>query len=214
MARSSTVRHPAPVGGEEPEALTWKTVRLAAETYWPVLGARVVDQITQWNGELFDSALRPAPIVLSRMSSVHGHWFPLLDASADQRVGTEVHLVTQARAYSPPNRITSVKRADLLRGMMHRLRTQDGLSPFKRSSAEWCALVMQLHLRLTGKKIWAAPEREETEPAQDLGRGLYRPAQTVVVQDCCPETGAESLPRATIASWPGSLMDLGRITRD
>jgi hypothetical protein len=73
---------------------------------------------------------------------------------------------------------------------------------------------MQLHLRLTGKRIWASPVYEEIEPAKDLGKGLYRPAETVVCQDNDPETGAESLPRATIASWPGSLMDLGLITRD
>ncbi len=214
MARSSTARRPAPVSSDEPEGISFGAMKAAAEFYWPGLGGKVADQWRCWNSELFDNKLRPAPMVLSRMSSVHGHWFPLLDASADQRVGTEVHLITQVRAYSPPARITSIKRADLLRGMMHRLRTQDGQAPFKHNSSEWCALMMQLHLRLTGKRIWAAPEREETEPAKDLGKGAYRSAQTFVIQDCCPETGAESLPRAKIAAWPDSVMDLGRITRD
>lgn len=214
MARSSTARRLAPVNSEEPEGLTFGSMKAAATVYWGQLGARVADQWRCWNKDLFDGKLRPAPMVLSRMSSIHGHWFPLLDASADQRVGTEIHLITQVRAYLPPNRIDSVKRADLLRGMMHRLRTQDGLSPFKGNSPEWCALVMQLHLRLTGKRIWCAPEREETAPAQNLDKGLYRPAETVIVQDCCPETGAESLLRAKIAAWPSSLIDLGYITRD
>jgi hypothetical protein len=188
-------------------------MKAAAEVYYPGLGARVCDQMREWNKDLFDGALRPAPIVLARMSNIEGHWFPLIDR-ADQRVGTEGHLIAQVRDYTPPNRIAFVKRSDLLRGMIHRLRTQDGLAPWRGNSPEWCALVMQLHLRLTGKRIWCAPEYEETTPRQDLGKGLYRPAETFVCQDNDPDTGAESLPRDKIAGWPGTVVELGRITRD
>jgi len=151
--------------------------------------------------------------VLSRMSSVHGHWFPLLDR-ADQRTGTEGHLRTGSTFYMPPHRIAFVKRADLLRGMMHRLHAQDRLAPWLGNSKEWCELVMELHRRLTGERIWCAPEYEETTPRQDLGEGLYRPAETLICQDADPETGAESLPRDKIVGWPGTVIDLGRITRE
>jgi hypothetical protein len=189
-------------------------MRAAVEFYWPGLGGKVADQWREWNRDLFDGALRPAPMVLSRMSSIHGHWFPLLDSSANQRVGTEVHLITQVRDYRPPDRITSIRRSDLLRGMMFRLRAQDGHAPFKHNSTEWCALVMQIHKRLTGETIWAAPEYERTEPARQLGKGLFKPEEIFIMQDCCPKTGAKPLPRAKIAGWPGNLIDLGHITKD
>jgi hypothetical protein len=146
------------------------------------------------------------------MSSVLGHWFPLLDR-ADQRIGTEGRLVTHG-FYQPPDRIMFVKRADLLRGMMHRLRTQDGLAPFNGNSTEWCELVMELHRRVTGERIWCSPVYEKTTPRQDLGKGLYRPEETFTCQDNDPETGAESMPRDKIAGWPGTVMDLGKIARD
>jgi hypothetical protein len=213
MARTSAARRVAPVITEEPERLTYDAMKAAAEVYWPGLGGKVADQWREWNRELFDGKLRPAPIVLSRMSSIHGHWFPLLDRSADQRIGTEVPLITQVRAYSPPTRIDWVKRADLLRGMMFRLCTQDGQAAYQTGSKEMCEIVMDLHRRLTGQRIWCSPGRQDTTPQQDLGKGLYRPAATRICQDTDPETGAESLPRAKIASWPESVMDLGRITR-
>jgi hypothetical protein len=214
MARTATARRPTPVTIEEPEGLTFGGMKAAAEIYWPGLGGKVADQWRCWNKELFDNRLRPAPMVLSRMSRVHGHWFPLLDRSVDQRIGTEVHLLTQVRAYTPPTAIHFVRRADLLRGMMHRLRAQDGLPLLQGNSPEWCALVMELHRRLTGQPIWCAAPYEETTPQQDLGKGLYKPAEKQICQDNDPETGAESLPPDKIAAWPGSVMDLGRITRD
>jgi hypothetical protein len=214
MARIATARRPAPVNSQEPEGLTFGAMKAAAEVYWPGLGGKVADQFREWNKELFDGKLRPAPMVISRMSSIHGHWFPLLDRSADQRIGTEVHLVTQVRAYMPPTAVPFVRRADLLRGMMDRLQTQDGLVPWQGNSPEWCQLVMNLHHRLTGERIWCAPVREVTVPQQDLGKGLYRPAETHILQENDPRTGAESLPRNKIVAWPGSVMDLGRITGD
>ncbi len=214
MAKSSTARRLVPETSEAPEGLTFEQMRAAAEVYWPGLGGKVADQWGQWNRDLFDGALRPAPMVLSRMSSIHGHWFPLLDRGADQRIGTEHHLIMQAHGYMPPAKVVSVKRADLLRGMIWQLRAQDGQVQIRANSREWCELVMKLHLRLTGEKIWAAPEYEEKEPTKQLGKGLYQPEETFVVQDNCPETGAESLPRAKIAGWPGIMMDLGHITRD
>jgi hypothetical protein len=60
----------------------------------------------------------------------------------------------------------AVQRKELLRGMMDRLQTQDGHRPFNRNTEEWCALVMQTHLRLTGERIWCAPEREVGDPCQ------------------------------------------------
>jgi hypothetical protein len=103
------------------------------------------------------------------MSSVHGHWFPLLDIAANQRMGTEHALVTQTLSYQMPQPITRVRRSDLLRGMMDRLYAQDGQTPPGHTSQEWCDLVMRLHHRLTGRRIWCAPEREEIIAAQQLG---------------------------------------------
>src|SRR5262245_37482194 len=178
-------------------------VRLSAETYWPQLGGRAVDQVIQWNITLFDRKVRPAPLVLSRMSSVHGHWFPLLDGAASQRTGTEGPLVAQARGYKPPNPVMSVSRSDLLRGMMFRLRDQDGLGRLDPNCAAWCALVMQLHHRLTGEVIWASPAVETTVPSGELGGGVFRPARKAWVQADCPDTRAPSLPPLAIAGWPG-----------
>jgi hypothetical protein len=148
------------------------------------------------------------------MGSALGHWFPTLDPSADQRIGFEGKLVMESIGYIPPRRITSVQRADLLRGMMARLRTQDGLPPIKSNTVEGCALIMELHRRLTGERVWMAPEREERTLEEHLGGGLIKPAETFIVQDDDPETGAPSLPRDKIRGWPGTMMDLGRITLD
>jgi hypothetical protein len=214
MARTSTARQQAPVTSEEPEPLSFEAMRAAAEVYWPGLGGKVADQWREWNRDLFDGALRPAPLVLSRMGAALGHWFPTLDPSADQRLGFEEKLLVQSIGYMPPRRITSVRRADLLRGMMARLRTQDGLPPLKSNSDEGCALLMELHRRLTGERVWMAPEREEKTLQEDLGGGLYKPSEVFVVQDDDPETGAPSLSRDKIRGWPGTLMDLGHIARD
>jgi hypothetical protein len=189
-------------------------MRAAVEFYWPGLGGKVADQWREWNRDLFDGALRPAPMVLSRMSSVYGHWFCTMAPSADQRLGFEPQLAVQNASYSAPRAITSVRRIDLLRQMLHRLRAQDGLAPFKSNSTEWCELIMDLHSRLTGKRIWAAPVQEKTTPMQDLGKGLWRPAQTRTWQDRDPATGAESLPKDKIASWPHGLIELGVIVRE
>jgi hypothetical protein len=213
MPRVSIARRPAPIVIEEPEGLTFGAMKAAAEVYWPGLGGKVADEWREYNRDLFDNKVRPAAMVLSRMSSVNGHWFPLLDR-ADQRIGTEGHMVMHAGFYAPPDRVLFVRRADLLRGMMHQLRRQDGLPLLKGNSREWCDLVMELHRRLTGQRIWCAPENEIAEPRKQLAGGLYEPEQTILVQDADPETGAPSLPRDKIVGWPGTVMDLGRLTRD
>jgi hypothetical protein len=213
MARTATARRLTPVMNQEPEGLTFGAMKAAAEIYWPGLGGKVADQWKEWNRDLFDGKLRPAPMVLSRMSSVHGHWFPLLDR-ADQRVAYESQFANTPGFYMPPDRILFVRRDTLLRGMMHQLRRQDGLPLLKGNSREWCDLVMELHRRLTGERIFCAPENEITEPRKELAGGQYEPAQTILVQDADPETGAPSLPRDKIVGWPGTVMDLGRITRE
>jgi hypothetical protein len=213
MARTATARRPAPVVSDEPEGLSFGAMKAAAEVYWPGLGGKVADQFREYNRDLFDNKVRPAPMVISRMSSAHGHWFPLLDR-ANQRIGTEEHLRIGATYYAPPDRITFVRRGDLLRGMMHRLRAQDRLAPWLGDSKEWCELVMELHRRLTGERIWCAPPYIETTPIEQLGGGLYRPAERHVYQNNCPETGAESLAKDKISGWPGTVIDLGKIVRD
>jgi hypothetical protein len=152
-------------------------------------------------------------MVLSRMSSVHGHWFALIAPSADQRLGFEQQFAPQL-LYSPPRPVTSVRRADLLRQMMQRLYLQDGNPVPVHNSKEWCELIMQLHLRLSGQRIWASPEYTETIPQQDLGGGLFKPAETRIWQDNDPQTRAESLALAEIKNWPHGLIDLGNITRE
>jgi hypothetical protein len=141
-----------------------------------------------------------------------GHFFPTLDR-ADQRMGFEGQIATQVRFYTLPRAIQCVRRDTLLRTMIHQLRRQDGLTPFLGNSQEWCDLIMDLHKRLTGERIWAAPEYEETTPQPGLGKGLFRPAETTICQDTDPETGKPSLPRDKIVGWPGTVMDLGRIER-
>jgi hypothetical protein len=214
MARTATARRPTPVAIEEPQDLTFGGMKAAAEIYWPGLGGKVADQWRCWNKELFDNRLRPAPMVLSRMSRVHGHWFCTLDPCGDQRMGFEQQLVTQIRSYTPPRTIASVRRVDLLRQMLRQLYAQDGKAAPEHNSQEWCELIMKLHLRLAGQRIWASPQYTETTPQQDLGKGLFRPAETRSYQDNDPETGAESLPLAQIKVWPHGLIELGNITRD
>jgi hypothetical protein len=97
---------------------------------------------------------------------------------------------------------------------MDRLETQDDRLPLKRNSEAWCTLVMDLHRRLTGERIWASPEREVREPAVQLGKGVFRPESKRLAQDVDPETGTPSLPRADIAAWPNGRIDLGYIERD
>jgi hypothetical protein len=126
MARTAAARSPAPVIVEEPAGLTFGVMKAAAEVYWPGLGGKVADQFREWNRDLLDGKLRPAPMVLSRLSSVCGHWFCTLDPAADQRMGFEQQLVTQVRSYSPPRAIASVRKVDLLRQMMRQLYAQDG----------------------------------------------------------------------------------------
>ena len=156
MAKTA-VRRVAPGISDEPEAgLMWSAMKAAAEIYWPGLGGKVVTQMQEWNRDLFDGKFRPVPVVLSRMSSVEGHFFPTLDR-ADQRMGLEGQLVTQVRFYSPPHAIAYVRRDVLLRTMMHQLRRQDGLTPFLGNSKEWCELIMELHRRLTGERILVCP---------------------------------------------------------
>jgi hypothetical protein len=218
MARTSAARRPTPVETEEPEAkgqknLTWQQVRDGAELYWSDLGGRVVDQLIEWNRTLFEGAVRPMPIVLSRMSSVHGHWFCTLSPDTDQRKGFEQQLVTQMRVYNPPRAITSVRKVDLLRQLIRQLYIQDGKPPPNANSQERCDLIMRLHLALTGQRIFASPVYVEEVPQRHLGKGLYKPAETHTYQNNCPDTGVESLPLEQIKVWPHGLIDLGTITR-
>jgi hypothetical protein len=118
------------------------------------------------------------------------------------------------RSYSPPRAIASVRRVDMLRQMMRQLYVQDGKPMPLHNSKEYCELIMDLHRRLTGQRIWASPVYTETTPKKDLGGGLYSPAETDQFQDNDPETGAESLPLAQIKVWPHGLIELGNITRD
>jgi hypothetical protein len=129
-------------------------------------------------------------------------------------MGFEQQLVPHTRFYTPPRAITSVRRVDLLRQIMKRLYTQDGKAAPNHNSTEFCELIMRLHLRLTRQRIWASPERTETTPQQDLGKGLIKPAVTRTWQDSDPETGGESLLLAQIKVWPHGLIDLGSIKKD
>jgi hypothetical protein len=97
--------------------------------------------------------------------------------------------------------------------MCDRIETQDGRPPLKRNTEAWCRLVMETHRRLTGARLWCAPEREAIEPRQELGGGEFRAETRRRVQDPDPETGKPSLSRVTIAGWPGTVMDLGRIEK-
>ena len=199
-------------------ALSWEEVERGAELYWPGLGRKVVRQMGEWNHHLFDDALTPAPIVLSRMSGKLGHWFPLIDPSADQVRGYETSAIFAAteNAYRPPQPIAAVRRGDILRGMMVRLLREQGKSGRANSEA-WCELVMRIHKRLTGKSLWCSimVERRDEGPAT-MPDGIRRIAPTVTVreQPSCPKTGAASLPASEIAAWPLMTLDLGNIERD
>ena len=170
MAKTA-VRRVAPISSEEPDpGLMWSAMKAAAEIYWPGLGGKVVTQMQEWNRDLFDGRFRPVPIVLSRMSSVEGHFFPTLDR-ADQKMGLEGTLMTQVRFYSPPRAIAYVRRDVLLRTMMHQLRRQDGLAPFLGNSREWCTLIMDLHHRLTGERILVCPRVRGADAGAAARRG-------------------------------------------
>ena len=199
-------------------ALTWAAVGAAAELYWPGIGAQVVAQIDEWNLALFDGELSPVPVVLSRMSAVHGHFFPTLDRSVDQRLGFDgpVYFAVGASVpYSRPKPLTSVRRSDLLRGLMFRHLSEQGLDTSARGTP-WCVLLMDLHRRLTGKEIWCAPmteRRVDIAPTMpDGSRGL---ARQVLERDqpACPKTGKPSISKSEIESWPMNSIDLGDITK-
>jgi hypothetical protein len=54
----------------------------------------------------------------------------------------------------------------------------------------------------------------ETIPAQDLGKGLWRPASKRSWQAKCPETGVDSISPDQMKNWPHGLIDLGNIARE
>jgi hypothetical protein len=97
--------------------------------------------------------------------------------------------------------------------MMLRLLTVRGEDTSANGEA-WCRLVMEMHRRLTGEAIWAAPEVEERREYQyterDRSPGLTT-SRIVRVQARCPATGQASITRAEIEGWPNSLLELGNV---
>ena len=103
------------------------------------------------------------------MSAVHGHWFPLIDRSAPQRIGYEIQFAGgQAFRHTPPPALELIRRQDLLRGMMVRLLTLQG----KETRTIGTALVIldAGPLPAEGRKVWAAPTTERRERIQQTMR--------------------------------------------
>ncbi|MGE0052936.1 MAG: hypothetical protein AB7S74_01895 [Hyphomicrobium sp.] len=185
--------------------LTWRQVRDAAEVYWPGIGGAAVDQMIEWNETLFDGKLAPAPVVLSRMSSVNDHWFPLIDYGSSHRLGYEMSVGSDTRS-EPPRRLMSIRKGSLLRGMMLRYLEDQKLSHAP-GGADWCALVVDIHKKLTGKRIWAAPKIERYETPQ------FGPRRIVHEQAPDPLTGRPSISPSAVRNWPTESIDLGDIVR-
>jgi hypothetical protein len=110
MAKPKPSPKPEPVESR----LTFEAMRAAAAVYWGPLGAAVADEWRRYNDQLFDGALAPAAMVLSRMSARHNHWFPLLDRSASQITGYDTTFAAVS-AYQHPPAFTHVRRSDLIR---------------------------------------------------------------------------------------------------
>lgn len=216
MAAARKKQAPEPVE-EKPAAVSWADVELATEVFWPGIGGKVVHQIIEWNEKLFDGVLEPMPIVLSRMSSVHGHWFPAVDKSVSQVRGyDEGAYLLHPAGYQPPQPLTSVRRSDLLRGMIFRHLTEQQLET-RTNREPWCREVMRIHCLLTDKQIWTSPQTERrVEMAPTMPDGSKGVSRSVLVRDqpACPKTGAASIPKHLIASWPLGTLDLGEIVRE
>jgi hypothetical protein len=206
--QSKAAPSPKRLSSDDPAgALTWKTVRIATECYWPGLGAPVVDQITEWNDKLLGGESPPMPVVLSRMGKANGHWSPLSGSQARSHEPEQVNRTI----HSDPKRLLKVSRATLLRGLMtHYLRSK-GLDHGEYGSEHWCALVMRCHYGLTGKRIWCSPQRSRI--MEDFGTGNVARRHLEVTQARGPK-GEESLPIAVIKSWPMGSIELGTIERE
>lgn len=198
----------------EPREISYAAMEMAAGAYWGQLGIKVCEQWRDWNHRLFDEALPCVPLVLSRMSAVHGHHFPLLDPAADQRKGYEQAIVgPHIHGYMAPQPVTSIRRGDLLRSMMMLYLKRAGLDTGC-NEKPFCDLAMELHHRLAGERIWLSPLRETRETIQPkMPDGSLALARHVLkrVQETSPE-GAPSLSAERIASWPFGSVDLPDIT--
>lgn len=194
---------------------TWEDSERAAEFYWRGLGGQVVRQMAEWNRDLFEGKVPPAPFVLSRMSSIHNHHFPTLDPGCDPRRGFEATGVFQGRfGYQPPKPVNRVRRGDLMRFMMREYLKATGQNP-SRGKPDWCRLVMRLHDKLKGERIWASEAREiyKDEIDATAPRSLTRRVR-VVEQESDPKTGAASLSADRVKNWPLSVIDMPDIVRE
>lgn len=211
MVKTATKRRPSPaLIKETSDTLSWDQVIEGAALYWGPIGRKSAEQIAEWDRTLFGGELPPAPLVLGRPSSVHGHWFPSLELGISQRSGFEHRPPSN---YLPPQKIDCIRRSDLLRGCMFRFLSLKGLEPTP-GRAPWNDLVMRLHMELTGKTIWVSERTEryvrELDPNAPADSSMTRLVK-VVDHPPCPKTGAPPLKHESNLGWPAGSIDLGDI---
>lgn len=184
----------------------WSAVVAGAELYWGSLGRAAAEQIRDYALKLFDGEVKPAPIILGRPSRVHGQWAPL----AQNQMRMHEAAIADTRAHSDIQPIKSISRAQLLRGVLVRHLVTCGKNPAP-GSADWCSAAMAATLKLTGRKVWMAPQVERKVEVFE-GESNY-PRKRLVVEQARGPNGEQSLSWSDILSWPQNVVpDLGTIS--
>ena len=174
-------------------AISFADMRAFLAIGWGGRGIAVADAWRALNKKHFRNKLEPLPIILVN-TSPFGRWLGCTYCNTHAR---RAHLI---QLTVPSQHDTLVAdRGTLLHEMIHQSLTETGRSP-KHEHQPWCEEIMRLHFAITGKPIWAAPQTiaKRRDP-------VTRARRSVRLQTADPTTGAASLGREQIATWPHSV---------
>jgi hypothetical protein len=175
--------------------ITFAQMKAFLQTGWGKTGLAVADAWLLFNKRYFGGKLQPIPIVLTA-TSPYGHWSGLTTCNARR---PRAHLIEMTAPRMSGNALRA-DRGVLLHEMIHQHLTESGRWP-KHDGEAWCEEIMRLHFAITGKTIWAAPEKIGKQKDDDGKR------KSVRKQAADPIDGRPSISQAAIASWPHSVMD-------
>ena len=177
--------------------ITFAQMRRFLTIGWGTLGEDVAATWLEFNRQHFGGKLHPLPITIVS-TSPYGHWLGLTYGGADHN---RTHLIQLTMPRNSSELVAD--RGVLLHEMVHQHLIERGESP-KHEHGPWCREIMRLHLAITGKRIWAAPE------VVGKRRGENGERKSIRYQPICPETGMKSIPRGKLSRWPHACgLDLG-----
>lgn len=169
-------------------------MRRFLEIGWGGLGLRVASTWADYNERYFNGKLEPIPILLVS-TSPYGHW---LGCTYCAHLRRRAHLIQLT--WPTQGKVLIADKGVLLHEMIHQGLAENGQSP-KHEAEPWCGEIMRIHEAITGRRIWATPDRVVKLP-MDKTTGKRKSAR---IQDDDPVTGAPSLGRMEIATWPHSV---------